>query len=973
MRIDELTQFEMIDKEDISDIRSEGYILRHKKSGARICVISNDDDNKVFFVGFRTTPWDETGAPHIIEHTVLCGSEKFPVKDPFVELVKGSLNTFLNAITYPDKTLYPIGSCNDQDFRNLMDVYLDAVFHPNITKNKEIFMQEGWHYELESEDAPLSINGIVYNEMKGAYSSPETVLHRQIVKSLFPDNSYRNDSGGNPEVIPSLSYEEYIDFYKKYYHPSNSYIYLYGNMDVPEILEWMDKEYLSEFDYLEVDSDIPDQEGFTQVKDVQLDYSISEDDSTENKAYLSYNRVVGSSLDKMLYIAFDIIDYALISSPGAPVKQALIDAGIGDEIYGSFDGGTKQMIFSVIAKNANDCDKERFIQIIEDTFKEQIEKGILKDSLMAGLNSYEFKFREADFGAFPKGLLYGIQCMDSWLFDDKKPFIHLQCLETFAELKRLIQTDYYEQLIQKYFLDNTHGSTVVVTPNPGKNNREEKQLEQKLADYKASLSKEEIDRLIEDTKALKLFQETPSTEEELRKLPMLSREDLKREANPYSNIEEDINGIKVVRHDVESTGIHYISLIFDVDDIKEEDIEYFGIFSALLGYIDTENYSYSELSNAINIYSGGIYTSPSIYTDMRNDGEIIIKYELRIKVLNDNLSQAMMLADEIMRKSKFEDIKRITEIIAQSKSRLQMILSSSGNIIAAMRSLASSSKYALYQEKIRGIACYRTMCRLEKELKENPQQIIDRFKALYRQIFAQNRLTVSYTGNQDMYQKAAPVLGEYLGKLKPVSEIGEKPVFEFRKCNEGFTDGSQIQYVARTGDFKKAGFEYTGALRVLRCILSYEYLWLNVRVLGGAYGCDGSALRSGETYFTSYRDPNLEKTNEVYDRIPQYLREFNPDERDMTKYIIGTFSSMDTPLNPDANGARSMSAYIQGFTYEELQKERDQILDTQPEDIRALADLIQAVLDQNNLCVIGNENKINQASDMFDHIEKLIN
>ena len=558
MTIHDLAEYEILDEHRVEDVQSDGFILRHKKSGARIAILSNNDDNKVFYIGFRTPPEDETGVPHIIEHTTLCGSKKFPVKDPFIELAKGSLNTFLNAMTYPDKTVYPVASCNDQDFKNLMDVYLDAVFNPNITKYEEIFKQEGWHYELTGKDDELKINGVVYNEMKGAYSSPDEVLSSQIYRSLFPDNTYSKDSGGNPEYIPKLTYEAYLDFYHKYYHPSNSDIYLYGDMDVVERLEWLDKEYLSLYDYKKVNSEINKQSAFDEIKNVEAQYSITMDDSQENKTYLSYNRVVGDSLDEMLYQAFDVLDYALVSSPGAPVKQALIDAGIGDDVYGSYDAGILQPVFSFVAKNANASQADEFESIIENTLKEVVKTGINKEALLAGINSSEFKFREADFGQFPKGLLFGLNCLDSWLFDDMKPFIHLECLGTFAKLRKAVDTDYFEKLIQEYLLDNTHGSSVTVKPKRGLGNEREEALAKELSDYKASLSDEEIKKLIEETEHLKKYQEEPSSDEDLRKLPMLTRADMKKEAMPFSNIEDTLSDVKVVRHDIESNGIDYI-------------------------------------------------------------------------------------------------------------------------------------------------------------------------------------------------------------------------------------------------------------------------------------------------------------------------------------------------------------------------------------------------------------------------------
>lgn len=971
MKLHDLTAYELIEEREIRDVKSTGYILRHKKSGAKIAVLSNDDDNKVFYIAFRTTPEDETGVPHIIEHTTLCGSEKFPVKDPFVELVKGSLNTFLNAMTYPDKTVYPIASYNDQDFKNLMDVYMDAVFHPNITKYQEIFKQEGWHYELEETDAPITINGVVYNEMKGAYSSPDEVLQNQIYKSLFPDNTYSKDSGGNPVHIPELSYEDYLAFYHRYYHPSNSYIYLYGDMDVAERLEWIDREYLCHYEFLETDTEIAMQKPFEGTRELTAAYSIASDDKEEDRTYLSYNRVVSDALDKELYQAFDILDYALVSAPGAPVKKALIDAGIGEDVYGSFSTGTLQPVFSIVAKNANVSDKERFCSIIEETLKKLSEEGINRESLLAAINSSEFKFREADFGQYPKGLLYGLQCMESWLFDDDKPFLHLECLDTYAYLKEQIDTGYFEKLVRDYLLDNPHGSLVVVVPQRGKNNDEEEALRRQLEEYKNSLSGEEIRRLIEDTKHLKNYQDAPSDEEDLKKIPMLSRSDLKKEAMPLTNVEEELSGIRVVRHEIFSNGIDYITLLFDAEDVKPEDLGYLGLLGSVLGYVDTDSYGYADLANVINIYTGGIASTANLYPNVRERGRLGVKYEVRIKVLEENLVEAMRLNDEILRTSRLSDVKRLIEIVSQTKARLQAGLSSAGHMVSCMRGMSHFSKYGFYQDELRGVAFYRSVCRIEKLLKDRPMEAVFKFEKLCNMLFTRNRLLVSFTGEEMAYKKAAPVIEEFLEKLPAQSAIGEPAKISFAKKNEGFIDASQIQYVARTGNFIDHGFSYTGALRILKMILSYDYLWLNIRVKGGAYGCMSSFMRNGESYFVSYRDPNLEKTNAVYDGIPEYLRNFDPDERDMTKYIIGTFGAMDTPLGAEAKGSRSLAAYLGGISFEDIQKERDQILKASPEDIRSLADLIESVLKEDNLCVIGNENMIRNASGMFDEIEKL--
>jgi len=971
LKIQDLSAYEIIKEQKLEDLNSKGYLLRHKKSGARISVISNDDENKVFYIGFRTPPKDSTGVAHIIEHTVLCGSDKFPVKDPFVELVKGSLNTFLNAITYSDKTVYPVASCNDKDFANLMDVYLDAVFHPNIYKKKEIFKQEGWHYELEDQDAPITINGVVYNEMKGAFSSPEGVLDRLVLNSLFPDTPYSNESGGDPERIPELTYENYLEFHKTYYHPSNAFIYLYGNMDIVEKLVWLDKEYLCNYEEITVDSKIPLQKPFDAPREVREKYSIASDESTEDNTYISYNMAIGTTLDPKLYLAFDVLDYALLNAPGAPLKKALLDAKIGKDIMGSYDSSTYQPIFSVAAKNANPEQKEEFVRIIRDTLKEQVEKGINKKALLAGINSSEFKYREADYGQFPKGLIYGLQSLDSWLYDEKEPFMHLEAAPVFAFLKEMTKTDYFEKLIQEYMLDNTHVSIVMIEPECGLNAKKEKKLEEQLAAYKASLSADEIKALIEDTAHLKQYQEEPSPKEDLEKIPMLKRSDMKKEASPFINEVRDCDGTTVLFHEMFTNRINYLDFLFDVTDLSEEEIPYLGILKAVLGYMNTSRYGYADLANEINLYTGGVSSSIGVYPSVKKPDSYQAKYEVRTKVLYENTDKAMDIIKDILGTTDITDEKRLYEILAQAKSRLQMSLSSAGHSVSAIRAMSYFSKTAYYNDMTGGIALYRVIADYEEHFEEKKGMLIERLDALRKKIFCKERLMVSLTADREGYDAAVKEIGglkEILGSGAPQAAV---PVLNCVKKNEGFLDASQVQYVSRAGNFVKRGFSYTGALRILKVILSYDYLWLNVRVKGGAYGCMSGFMRNGDSYFTSYRDPNLGKTNEIYEKTPEYLKNFDADERDMTKYIIGTISDLDIPLNPSAKGSRSLSAYLTGVTYADVQKERDEVINAEPENIRALADLIEAVLSDHNLCVIGNEDAVKKEKALFDTIEKL--
>lgn len=974
MKLSELDAYEILEERELKDLNSIGYRIRHKKSGAKIAVISNDDDNKVFYIGFRTPPEDSTGVPHIIEHTVLCGSKQYPVKDPFVELVKGSLNTFLNAMTYPEKTIYPVASCNKKDFQNLMSVYMDAVFHPNIYQQEEIFKQEGWHYELEEEQAPITINGVVYNEMKGAFSSPDDVIQREILNSLFPDTAYGNESGGDPEHIPDLTYESYLDFHRKYYHPCNSYIYLYGDMDIAEELQWMDQAYLSKYDQIELDSAIQVQKSFAKPVEIYRKYPISSTEPETDHTYLSYNLVVGSALDKTLYQAFDILDYALLSAPGAPLKQALVDAGIGTDIVGGYDSGTLQPTFSVIAKNTELSKKEQFLSVIRTVLEEQVKNGINKKALLAGINSAEFRFREADFGQFPKGLLYGIQCLDSWLYDDGEPFMHLEAIDTYRFLKEQVGTDYFERLVQTYLLDNTHASVVVIEPEKGLNAKRDALLEQKLADYKAGLSREQILELIADTKHLKEYQETPSPREDLEKIPMLRREDMKKEAQSLYNKVITADGVTFVHHELFSNGIDYLTLLFDIKDMEPENLPYLGILKAVLGYVDTENYSYADLANEINIHTGGIGSSIGIYPGIRERNTLEVKYEVRAKVLTEKLPDAINLIKEIVLTSKISDEKRLYEILAQLKSRLQTGLSSSGHSVASTRAMSYFSRAAYYQDATSGIACYKVIADLESHFEEQKAVLIQKLSDLTRKIFTAERLMVGITCDSKDYPQVEKEVLELKNTLYPSKELNKErrlPELKLEKKNEGFLDASQVQYVARAGNYVAHGYTYHGALKILKVILGYDYLWINVRVKGGAYGCMNGYMRGGDTYFVSYRDPNLGKTNQIYDKIPEYIENFEADERDMTKYIIGTVSDMDTPLNPSAKGARSMTAYLQGLTETDLQKERDQVLNASAADIRALKGLIQSVLEDEDICVIGNEETLKNEKEMFLQLENL--
>lgn len=966
MNFNQLANYEVLKNEQIRDLNSQGVLLRHKKSGARIQLVLNDDENKVFYIAFRTPPKDSTGLTHILEHCVLCGSREFPVKDPFIELVKGSLNTFLNAMTYPDKTVYPIASCNDQDFHNLMHVYMDAVLHPNIYTCKEIFMQEGWHYDLKDADEPLKINGVVYNEMKGAFSSADDVLQREILNSLYPDTPYQFESGGDPKNIPELSYEEFLDFHSRYYHPSNSYIYLYGNMDAIEKLIWLDEHYLSEYDIDDFDTTIVAQKPFEEPAFNRMQYSVGSNESTEDKTYLSCNWSIGNVLDRELYLAFEVLDYALLSSQGAPVKQALLDAGIGKDIMGGFDNGIYQPIFSIVAKHAKTKDQDRFLQIIRDTLEAQVKEGIDRESLLASINSAEFKYRELDFGNFPKGLILGLQALDSWLYDEMEPFMHLELLDTYRFLREQIGTDYYESLVQKYLLDNTHISVVTMEAEPGLNARTEKALDERLQAYKASLSPEEIADIVSQTKMLEVYQDKHSTPEELSTIPMLSIQDIRKDVDPFTEQLSEAGGIPIVWNEIETNGIVYYDLMFDTRYIEEDLVPYLGLLRLLLGYVDTEHYSYSEFSNQVNLYTGSQHNSVTIFPDANDTYRYQVKFESRVSVLEERVEKSFELVKDMLFASRLDDDKRIKEILAQIRSSLEADLSSSAHVVSATRALGYYLPRSKYNDLTGGIAFYQLIKELDSDYDSVKDKLKETLVYMMRRLFNRENLLVNITCKASGKEKVLEQLAALQEQLYPLPEDVSECVITCHKENEGFKDASQVQYVSQAGSYRDQGYAYTGAFKVLKTILSYDYLWKNIREKGGAYGCGGTFTRTGDAYFYTYRDPKLKESLDVFAKTVDYLQEFNCSERDLTKYVIGTISGMDQPLYPKAKGRRNLLAYFAGLTQEMVLKERQEVMSVTVESIRALSEPVKAVLDQQYICVIGNEDKVQENEALFN-------
>lgn len=966
-----LEHYDLLDVQNINALDSTGYLLSHKKTKARVVLLLNDDNNKVFNIAFRTPCSDDTGVPHIMEHSVLCGSDKFPIKDPFVELVKGSLNTFLNAMTSAMKTMYPIASYNDADFKNLMDVYLDAVFNPNIYKYKEIFMQEGWSYKLENKDDDLKISGVVYNEMKGAFSSPDNVLFKQIRHTLFPDNEYSYESGGDPDYIPELTYEQFIDFHRKYYHPSNSFIYLYGDIDAVERLGFLHEEYLSKYDYLVVDSKLTMQEPFAEPRYEKRTYSIGNNEEEKDKTYVAYTTTFGECTDVKLYYAMNVLEYALVTMPGSPIKQALVEAGLAKDFIGGCMT-SMQNIFTLIAKGANEADRDKIVEVIENTLRKIVDEGIDRDSLRAGLNMYEFKYREADFGGHSKGLFYSLDILESWMFDELHPFTLIDADNAFIYLNSVVETGYFESLVEQFILDNKHKTILTLAPEKGLTEKKEKELAEKLSKYKETLTDEELAAIIGDTERLDKYQSEPSSQEDLEKLPMLKLSDIDKSSPKIEYETMNIAGTKVVYSNLFTNKIAYLTASFDTGSVKQELIPYISLLTKILGYIDTEKSSYAELNNTINLHTGGMDIFTAIYKNAVHAECYELRVEAGIKVFYDKLDKAFDIMAETILSSKLDDKKRLKEIIDELKAGNATKAASAGHSLAVGRATSYFSESSMVSDMISGVEFMWFIENLAENFDELADEIIANLKETSKAVFNVNNLILSYTADSEGFELMKKPYGGFVAQLhNDECKKAERHLVPTKK-NEGLKTSAQIQYVARTGNFKKEGYEYTGILKVLENIMDYGYLWENIRVKGGAYGCMSGYAYGGNVYFCSYRDPNLDKTNEIYNGIPAYLRSFNESDRDILKYIIGTISNLDRPKTAKGKGDMALRFYLTNLTMDMVQKERDEVLSLSNEKVHQVADMIEAVLAQNNICVVGNEGKIEECKGLFMETKDLV-
>lgn len=963
--------FKLTEERKVNEIDSLARVFEHVKSGARLMHLENKDDNKVFSIAFRTTPHDSTGVPHIIEHTVLCGSKKFRTKDVFTDMAKSSLKTFINAMTYPDKTVYPISSRNNKDFFNLMEVYLDAVFYPNIYENHELLRQEGWRYEVDEETGKLIYKGIVYSEMKGALSSPEGLLEEAVLGSLFPNTTYAVNSGGDPMYIPDLTQEAFENFHRTFYHPSNSYIYLYGDQNLDACLKLINEDYLNNFERINVNSQIEDTKEFEEMAVKIEEYPISEDEDENNKTFMALNFACEESKNGEAYLAMDIVKKMLVESDASPIKKALLAEGINPQDNWDL-GYVKNTMFSLAINSTNIEEKDKFTNIVFGVLKDIVSNGLDRKIIEAVINSLEFRLREADpWQMANKGMTYSLSALESWIYDGD-PLTHLNYEDNLNKIKREVENNYFEKFIEENLMNNNHCSLVILKPKKGLAEERAKEVEKRLEQYKATLTDEDINALKERNKKLKENQMKENTPEQIATLPKISLKEVSREIEKISQKVIEKDGVKILSHDLNTNKVAYISLLFDANTIEEKYIPYLALLRDILGKVDTENKSYGDLNIDILRKTGGIDFDAVVYSDIKNLEKYYSKFIIISKVVSENVKDLFDLINEIIVLTKFDNMNRIKEVVQETKSIVKRYVTNAGQRLGMARAASYYSKANKYTDMLNGVEYYKFICDIEKNFEEKATEIQESLKKVYKTIFNKNNLIISYTGEETYIDSITSNLNSVLNGLGEEKLEIKDISFNPSKDIEAVVTQSNVQYVVKSFNFNKFGIDYSGKMRVLQNILDSEYLYTRVRLQGGAYGCYMALNNDGTMAVYSYRDPNLVETIKTYNEADIFIKDVNFSLDDMEKFVIGAVGQLDRPLSPQGKGKIAVRNYICGITNEDMQREKDELLSTTLEDVKAFADMIKKGMEENHCCVVGNEVKINDNKEIFDKVTVLL-
>ena len=962
--------FQLQQQESISELNSLALLFTHLKTGAEVLVMENDDDNKVFSATFKTPPSNDRGVAHILEHSVLCGSRKYPVKEPFLELLKGSLQTFLNAMTFPDKTMYPVASRNKKDFFNLMDVYLDAVFYPNITQ--ETFMQEGWHHELELPDQNISYKGVVFNEMKGVFSSPESILDRHLAHSLFPSTTYGFESGGDPEAITDLTYKEFKDFHNKHYHPSNSRIFFYGDGDTLEYLNFLDNEYLKDFNSIKIESAISAQRRFSKPKRKEIFYPVSKDESLDKKTFV----VVGFKLDKSTNhehcLAFSILSHLLLGTSASPLRKALLESELGSEVIGGgFDDNRFETTFAVGLKGTEASNEDKIIRLIFSTLKNLVDDGIETNMVKSAVNSIDFKLRESNFGGFPKGIVYNIQTLASWLYGSD-PFMHLKYDKLMEKIKRKSNEKYFENLIDKYLLNNNHQSVMLAKPKPDLEKKKEAKVRKSMKILKASMSQNDIENLVQKTQELQAMQVKSDPPEALEKLPSLDIKDITVKSERFPMELKRESEPKILFHDLFTNNIAYIQIGFDALSIPLDKVPYLSLVGNLVLGMGTQKHSYMEISQLLGIHTGGLRSWHFTSAEVNDHKKILSHIFFSGKCLMENIDHLFDIWEEVILEYDFNNPKRLIEIIKSSKASMEDSVLSSGNHYVLSRLNSYQSIIGQYNELTDGISYFRFLEKLLDRAEKNINEVAEEFKAITQCLFTKENIFVNITAPESNYKKIENKVVGLSQKLSSKKQSPTKLIFKTSPTNEAFLTASSVQFVGKGINLFELGMEYSGRFDVLNAVLRTCFLWDRVRVQGGAYGSQSSFdSYSGDYGLVSYRDPNLTETLDIYDQIGDYLETLDISDKELTKILIGCVGRLDPPMTADRKGSVSMVEYLTGKTYELKQKRRDELLSTRLDDIKSFAGLFRKIKESGNVCVLGNEEKIKKSKNRFDHLVKV--
>ena len=961
--------FKHIETNPMEDIQSQGHLYQHIQTGAKVLFIENEDTNRSFTIAFKTPPYSNNGITHILEHSVLNGSKKFPTKEPFVELLKGSLSTYVNAMTYPDKTIYPIASTNQQDYLNLMEVYLDAVFHPLMLENPQILSQEGWHYHLEQADQDLIYKGVVFNEMKGATASPDYQIFHMMSKYLYPESHYYWESGGDPIAIPNLTQAEFVDYHQTYYHPSNSLTVLYGAIDQEATFQRLD-EYFDQFEAsnnkvdLSISIKKPEQKRFEET------YSLASDDTAENKDHLALAWHVANPSETLDGFGLSVLSEILFGNSQAPLRKAILDAGFAGDVDGGFDEVGYPRMFSVEAKYTDKSRMEDFIAVVDKTLTHLSENGIAPDLIKAAINKITFQLKELVISeSSPRGIIYATEIFDNWLYGEN-PFASLEFTKYLSKIEKLSHQSYFEKLIAEKLLKNPYRVELILSADPGKNDRLEKEKIAQLQEYKESLSEEECQVLIDKTQALIERQESPDRPEDLAKIPVLKREDLVIEDEDLPFKVEAMGEHQAFYHATQFTsGIDYVKWFLTIEDFEMADYPWLKLLASLLNKMPTENYSASDLRTQLDIYTGGVKANISIYQDK----ELKIKphFVLSGKALESNLATLTDLMFEILTTSQIDDMTEILQIVQKSLSNFDHEINFSAHIMAANRAASQLSAAMKLSEQVSGIDYYHFLKQVRQQLQAGQEQdVIKQLQRVHKRLLNATRLSILYIGAEE---RGSIVQKEVLGRFEPLpaSPIGDKVDYlPGERQHEAFVTAQDVNYVAQAS-FGYDQMTYAGVDEVASTMIRFDYLWNNIRVKGGAYGSTYQVKADSSFNLASYRDPNIAETLNTYEGIPNYFAQLEMSQESFDKNIIGTMNRFEKPLSAHAKGMKIFGKYMTGRSQAEERQLKEEILNCRLEDIQARAKIYQAVFQDKAIVVIGNKARIDQEADRFDQIYDL--